>query len=704
MRPRAAAPPLDADLARRLRGVISRLRLCVLAEGAAWMTGFAILAVHVQFVLDYTRRLDLSMRAALLGVIVIATGVLAWRWVIRPLGIRMSLVDAAHLVERRNPRLGSALLSAVQFAEGEGVPAASNSGDMVASVVRGAADRAREADFTGVVDPRRAKRSGLVLLAMAAFGVVAIVTSPSTASLWFSRNILLQDVDWPKRTRLVVELAGHDIVAPRGDDFEVRVLAEGEAPRTVEMSYRTAGGKRGREAMVGVGERGYRYTFKKLEEDVTFFVAGGDDRTAEYRVTLADRPRVETLQLRITPPAYTRMTALTLGEGQRAAQVLPGSEVLATITTNKPVVSAELLAGAEVAATRSPGQEGYVFRLLPERTQTYHFALVDEQGLTSTPASTSGRLSIRVIADGQPTARLKAPGAGEMITPQAILPLEVEYTDAYGLATAELIMRLSREGAAEQPLPLEGFSAHAQNYATSLQFDAGATGLIPGERVAFQARASDFDDVSGPNFGQSQEIVLRVVTVDEMTEDLARREQEARAQLERLVDAQEQVRGRLLSVIADFRPGGSVGSLAEGLAPLERRQRNIAGSVNVVRQQLEQVLSEYRINQLSTGTVEERLGRQIVEPLGDLARRDLVIAADALRSLSRSGDPAAADAVDPAQADLVAKLRAVLAAMLQWEGYQEVVSMLRDILRLQEELNAEAQGEAVGGLDDIFED
>jgi hypothetical protein len=630
--------------------------------------------------------------------------VLAWRWVIRPMGIRMDLADAAHLVERHNPGLGSALVSAVQFGSGAGGAAASNSPQLVASIVTQAPARVRDADFAGVVDARRAKRSGVVLLAMMAFGVVAILTSPSTASLWFSRNILLQNVDWPKRTTLVVELEKHDVVAPRGDDFEVRVRAEGEAPRTVEMNFRTAGGKQGREAMIAVGERGYRYTFKKLEDNVSFFVVGGDDRTQEYRVTLADRPRVETLQLRVVPPAYTRLTPVTLDEGQRSTQVLIGSEVLATITTNKAVASAELLAGREVVGQRDPEQAGYVFRLTPTRTQTYHFALVDEEGLTSTPAAASGRVSIRVVADAAPTARLKAPGAGDMITPQAILPLEVEYTDTYGLATAELVMRLSRDGATEQLLPLDGFAAYAENFATSVRFDSSATALIPGERVAFQARASDFDVVSGPNFGQSQEIVLRVVTVEEMMEDLARREQEARAQLERMVDAQEQVRGRLLSVISEYGTSVSLPALAEGLAPLERQQRNIAGSVNVVRQQLEQVLAEYRINQLSTVAVEERLGRQIVEPLAALARRDLVIAADDLRSLSRSGDVTAAEQVDATQADLVAKLRAVLAAMLQWEGYQEVVSMLRDILRLQEELNAESQGEAVGGLDDIFDE
>jgi hypothetical protein len=48
-------------------------------------------------------------------------------------------------------------------------------------------------------------------------------------------------------------------------------------------------------------------------------------------------------------------------------------------------------------------------------------------------------------------------------------------------------------------------------------------------------------------------------------------------------------------------------------------------------------------------------------------------------------------------------MRAILANMIQWEGYQEAVGMLRDILRLQNELRTETQQavEKQGG--DVFD-
>ena len=35
------------------------------------------------------------------------------------------------------------------------------------------------------------------------------------------------------------------------------------------------------------------------------------------------------------------------------------------------------------------------------------------------------------------------PGVGEMITPEAIVPVELEYADTYGLAAAELFYQIT---------------------------------------------------------------------------------------------------------------------------------------------------------------------------------------------------------------------------------------------------------------------
>ena len=173
---------------------------------------------------------------------------------------------------------------------------------------------------------------------------------------------------------------------------------------------------------------------------------------------------------------------------------------------------------------------------------------------------------------------------------------------------------------------------------------------------------------------------------------------------ERLIDAQEQLRGRLLSLIGLSTAEDGTEDFAVTIATLERRQRSIASSVNVVRQQVEQVLTEHRINQIATQTVEERLGLEIAEPLSRLTARVLPEAADTIRRWSHDPQGEVGSMVDAQQVALLSQMRAILANMLQWEGYQEAVNMLRDILRLQNELRTETKDAAKQQGTGVFDD
>jgi hypothetical protein len=668
------------------------VRWYVLLEGVAWVVWFVILAVGVQSLLDYgTRGLRLSIRTALLSVVVLSATWFLWRCVLSPLRLRVALADAASLLERRFPELSSLLVSAVRFSNGQAGNPATNSPALMASVVRAAAQRAGHVDFGAVVDAQRARRSKAALVAAASLSVVLLLAAPEAVRVAWARNVLLQDIDWPRRTRLVVDLPRGELVGARGDDLVIQAQAHGVQPREVEVFFTTASGERGRETMSTVGGEGayrYRYTFKNAQEDFVFHLRGGDAVTEEYSARLLDRPRVEQSQVTITPPKYTGLAPSVLGDGDKAAQILPGSEVRFSIRANKPVVRAELMAATKVIATPAIDGAQITATVTPLETQTYHFALLDEFGLEDRQPA---RFGLRVVKDEPPRVRMKLPGVGEMITPEAVLPIELEFADTYGLASADLEFHLTREDTRQGPLPFEGFSAGATTFSTTVTWPVGTEGVTPGDRITLRARAADFDDVLGPNRGESPEVTMRVVTRDELLAELARREQEFRMDFERLIDAQEQLRSRLLTLIGLNDP--TTAQIASDVANLERRQRSISGSVNVVRQQVEQVLTEMRINQLATQAAEERLGAGVAEPLARLVKRDFLAAADVIR---RWGiDPAGETAqVDPPQAALLAQMRAILANMLQWEGYQEAVTMLRDILRLQQELRTETKDAA----------
>lgn len=686
---------------RALHAITARARRYVLLEGLAAAALFVLLACGLELLLDYSARLSIIMRAACLMALLAGTAAIVWRRVIEPLRIRVELVDAAKLVERKHPELSSALVSAVQFDRGEIGSDAANSRELAASVVRKAATLLDRVEPARLLDAHRARRAVALLTFAGLCIAVSIVVAPAVVGLWFQRNILLQNVDWWQRTHLIVDAEGNTIHAARGDDVEIRARIQGVVPRQVEILFRAKEGHRGQEPMVFVGGDTVRHTFWAVQDDLVFHLRGGDARTEEYRVVLAERPRVEFSEVEIAPPSYTNLDPVVLRDGQRSADVLPGTDIRIWIETNKDVASAILMAGDVQVSAGIPEGNRWLARFSPERTQAYHFDLVDETGLESRNPM---RFAFRVTPDDPPAARFTLMGAGEMITPEAVVPVEVEFSDLYGLRSVELRVDVEADQPRTFVVDLPGFKANAANFTATVAWSAESAAAQAGERVTFSALATDFDDVSGPNVGRAQDRTLQVVTRDELLNELVRREHELRLDFERIVEAQERLRGDTLSVVREMLAGGTPASIAAALAPLERRQRSIAGSLNVVRQQFERIVEERRINRLDTRADMERLGPGIVEPLTRLARRDAPAAGDVLRRLAADLTPEASELVDRQQVDLINSMQSILANMLQWEGYQEILTMLRDIIELEQELSDELQADQLKGADELFDD
>lgn len=753
-----APPELDASVIDRLRAVAVRLRGFVLLDGTAQVVGFLLAACTAQAALDYAVRLRWNTRATLLALLAAAAGTLLWRRVIGPMRVPIGTDAVARLVERRHPRLASVLISAVRFSTGQIGPRASNSPELAASVVRRARRAAADIDFTTVLDHRPARRAGIALGAALVVCAVALAAAPDVVAVWFSRNVLLRDVAWPQRTQLIVDADGDALIGARGDDLEIRARARGVVPRGVEIIYETVSGRRGRDMMIAVGTDGFRHTIRNAREDFTFHLEGGDDRTPTFNVRLVDRPRIVRTQIHVAPPRYTHIEPYTLADGHRAAQVLPGTTVTIHIDTNQPITRATLMAGDDALtdATCAPHDDApplighrCTATVLPTETHTYHFALIDPVGMANKHPL---RFSVRVVPDEPPRIRIVLPGVGDMVTRDAVLPIELELTDTFGLATAELVYDVRgratpSDDTSDEPtdadrheptddaarggaIALPTFAPGATTFATHLSWPVAAASASAGHRITLLARAADFDDVSGPNVAQSPERMIRIVSRGELRAEFARREQEYRMDFERLVDRQERLRGRLLTLLDRLAqatgptgtddagepgrghtattghalPPGDAAKLRGAMAPLERRQRTIASSVNVVRQQFAQLLTELHINRLDTPDVRARIRDRVVTPLTRLARRDLPAAGDALRRLARRPSPEQARRIDPHQADILTRMRAVLANMLQWEGYQEAVSMLQDIIALQKELKEETARRVQADAADVFDD
>ncbi len=689
----------DRAAGRSLRALAGRLRLYLLVTGLGALLPLVVALAGGQLIIDWTFRLPTDMRAALSAAMFLAAALATWRWLVRPVAVSMPQDQMALIVERRFPQLRDRLISAVQFARMTECEATASAGpardrpvdwgdgrarSLMCAVIRQAQQDLKHLDLGNALNHRRAvRRSGMTLGTLAIVGA-AMIIAPATMRTWFRRNVLLADDAWPQRTRLILENLRDGVLRhPRGDELDVIVsVADGyTVPREVSLEYEYESGREGTEQMASVGQRQFVARFPPVNEPLALRASGGDDQTDWVQVRLVDRPRITQATVRVAPPRYARVEPYALPAGRTVVELLLGSRMTIDFKTNKPVAKAVLRddrsrrqsdAGPpttqRATATRPEHDpaEGLMriadrqwrATIEPPGSAVYFFDLADEQGLhNSRPA----RFSVRVRADQAPRVQMKLPGVGEMVVPEAVIPVDTEFTDRFGLASARLVYETGAESPTPRQVELSDFRPNVKRFSTHLDWPLSSLAIQPGDRLTLFAEATDFDDVSGPNVGRSTTAVLRVVTREELLAELARREQEHREEFERIIRDQEKLRGDLLTVLDRAAGQDMTVEQKRELADSERQQRLLANRADAVRMHFEQILAEMEMNQLANVVVRQRIGQGVVEALGHLVKRQVPEAADRLDRFRKDQSQRDRDQIDPDQVALLEAMRAVLA-------------------------------------------
>lgn len=708
-----------------------RLRAYLLLNGFALLAMALLAAALITLLVDRAVQLRFDMRLVqLISLSVLLIG-LAWRWLAPVCRTPLDSVLLAHLVERWHPQVRSRLVSAVELTA---QPSMRASPALVEALVRQAEQTARPLDFQKGLNHARAYRCMAALAGCLLVVLAGWMVDRQMMRIWFQRNVLLADVEWPHRHKLRLEgMPGNRVIISRGEDVSITATVEPgyEPPRQVFLKYSGAGGLTGRVQMPAIAEQSattqpqqagsltgpaapvrFMHSFERLDESLHGEISGGDAPPVAFDIEVVDRLSVDQITVRVSPPAYTRLAPYDLRTGQTVVEALQGSRIELRFRANRPLTEALLIRfngeEEEILGPATPEggvPEGINFTAVdqPAVSTTYYLRMTDTLGLSNVgPNGRPLRVSVRLVPDAPPQVKLKLRGAGEMITADAVVPTEVDCSDNFGLASASLVWEVTAEAStdgATQPAgqtttqpaasePLEPFEAGSKTFHRAIDWLPGRLGLVEGDRVALRAEARDLDDFRGPNVGRSATWALRIVSREELLVELNRREQEYRLDFERLVRQQEDLYGELLGRAAETAPPGAE---QESFATLARRQRDYASRINLLRMQFEQLLSEMRINHLLTPEAEDRLDLHIAAPLEPLHKLHMPAAAEALEALDRQPAADTMAQARKAQERVLAEMKEILAHMLQWEGFQEAITLLRDIQKIQRQVSQETE-------------
>lgn len=701
-----AASPLREQTAlvvSRLAQLRSRLAAWFWVDGLGRVLWTALAVFAVDLGIDRFFRMDLPQRVVMLLLMAVVIGYVIYRRLVKPLSVTVGDDALALQVEDRNKLLGQGMISALQLARLDDHAQRGMSPALVRQTVISGSQAAAAVDFTRVLDQREFRINGFILLTAAAVflaGAVGVVQNP-WLSIWFNRNVLLGDDVWPQKTYLVVKRAENGQVKfPRGEDWTqvVEVTSESEVvPDDVYIDFRRAR-NRNSQAMKKTADRSFEAVFASVIEPFEFRARGGDAYTPWIRVELVEQPAVEELHLEITPPKYTGESVQDLAPGKGPYFVLKGTSLFIRGTVNKPLTRASLaIEGKLLPLELTAAKTGFTGNVPPEQLVAGHYTveLEDTEGLASRRPTSFG---LRIRTDREPRVRAKLVGVSGMVVPRAMVPLECRVSDDFAVMAAEVaytwrdeMAQMPQEGRIELPAAKETLGQRELSFADVL--DLSALNLPTGTSLNFHVAARDNDDISGPNVGKSSDFLLRIVTEQELQNDILRREKEQRQEMERLLKQQEDLRTDCQALQAGLTDAPLATEHKDLLMQYQRRQKVIGTNVSAIAERLENIVIEAKNNRLEdpSGNLEKRMREDIIRPMteiAELAVPDTVQHLDQTRRLGAEVAPRneALSTAVTRQKEIADAMREILRHMVKAEGYQEAVNLLYEIQKSQQDV------------------
>lgn len=680
---------MNHQLHHLLRSLRLLLRLHLALGGLARVGAATVVVAAATWLLDWWLRMDFGPRGMIGTAALVLIGVATWRHLLQPLSRRLGNAELALTLERAFPQFGDRLLTAVEqcgVRSAECGMAETTSSALLEHVAEEAAEIASGVRPSQALDGSRLVRC--LGLGVSALLVVAMVAAffPRELEVWWQRDVLLRNVDWPRATTL--EVTGFPNGAARvvrGAPFSIVVSASGrQIPETVKLvlDYEHAG--RFREVLTRSGNGKFLKRFDSIVEGFSFRAFGGDGATGELRVEVVDPPMLRNVRMRLVYPAYTKQPPREIGPSDGTVEAVVGTRLELRATSTRPLRVAEVQSSKFKVQSSEPARQGAAASVHVEggtnvcvqsvvnESGPLRVGLEDVEGLRAERALT---LALDAQPDRPPLARLTLSGIGDKITPVATLPLAAEARDDFGVAALSLATSTNTTTWQNQPLG----GAALGNAEVHLESRLPVETLRVAEGSVLNLRAEAADAATPVGRGQSQSLALRVVSAAELMADLNRRQKEYRAEFERLTRKHREVLDAVRVLVQN--PKSKIQN-PESLLPLVADEREAGNGCQTMSELFRRILDEMQNNRVSTPAEQERLRAHVVQPLAEVSRQLL----ESVVAQLSTATPNLSAAQEQAQA-AYERMRAILAEMMRGETLSDAIAALREILKDQSQLN-----------------
>lgn len=475
-------------------------------------------------------------------------------------------------------------------------------------------ERVKDINFSESVSTRSLKKSGRLLgLAGMAFLLLFALFAQNFYQAGY--RLLHPNMEFTKAPDFQISVSPGNVQKLKNESIEITAKVSGRIPEKINLNLKEASSDAEFSHTVFPDkDNSFKYRIEHLQDSTEYYFSLENVSTPKYLISVVELPLVRYLQVKVTPPNYSRISPKFLEENVGDISCLKGSLVEINLHSNKNLASARLIFNdhqqkdLEVTANRAKG----AFKVMKDGS--YHIELVDVYHFQSKDPI---EYRIAMIEDIAPTVAIRVPGRDVDLTEDMRVPLSIEADDDFGFSSLRLAFQVFRGES-----PLVDTSMHylslpvpaetREKLLVEYLWDVAGLNLFAGDVVRYHAEVFDNDLVSGPKMGRSPVYAVRFPSLEEIYAEVNREQAETYDSFESVYEKSKDLQQNVDKLLQEMKQNPEVKwEQKQQLQEIFEKQQQIENTMQDIQQQLDQMVDRMEKNDLlSLETLEKYLELQ----------------------------------------------------------------------------------------------
>ncbi len=550
---------LPGNLLARLEALKRRYKIIGVSQGLAILVSAMVLLLLAQTLCDWWFDLPTFARAGFLVGDVVLLGILYVRHLHPALRHRLTVAEAALLVERKWPQLRQSVIAAVQLAEGRGY-STRGSAQLVSVVLEQARARTMSLNFKDVVPVRLLRRALLVCGLLLLIGIAATVLAWPASRALLERIVL---INVPLPTKTIVIPITRDFSVPIGSDVVLSAKAAGVIPShgRVTLLYAHQPSQDYPIDPVPGHPETFNFTLRNVQSPFRYTFVLNDGHGPDFNVTTLPPPSIVSIECEQTLPAYTGLPPRALSSSDLS--LLAGSRLhIKAVSTHFLSAAKVLLQGTAQTIDATVSSDGTHLEAdipIPAKDLTgFSLHLMEPSGITSVNETV---YPINLVQDAPPVLTLLEPSDDRVtITLRAKVRFSFEASDDFALTRLAIryqIIPPPVAGQEDSPAAKEAQSIsiplkspdQGTHYDYQLDVASQSPGWKEGDTIKYWVEAIDNNTVTGPGITRTDPRQFTVISVAAKQTEISDRLRQRATEINEIYNSQQSLNGEVRETI-----------------------------------------------------------------------------------------------------------------------------------------------------------